>query len=198
MKLLREPLFHFLLLGGALFGIFAFAGRWTEARPDRIVITPGLVENLRLGFTRSSRREPTPQELDAVIEDYVREEVLTREAVARGLDRDDPVVRRRLRERMEFLTEDAVEAAAPTDAQLNEFLQKHPEMFRKQGQLPALADIHDAVQRAWDSARRKQANDEAYQKLRAHYSIEIQKTAPGAAAAAAPSPTTTAPEGTKK
>ena len=55
-----------------------------------------------------------------------------------------------------------------------------------------------AVQRAWDSARRKQANDEAYQKLRAHYSIEIQKTAPGAAAAASPSPTTTAPEGTKK
>ncbi|HWA07999.1 MAG TPA: hypothetical protein VG838_00890 [Opitutaceae bacterium] len=185
MKLLREPLVHFLLLGGALFGIFALAGRWTEQRPDRIVITPGLIENLQLGFARSARRDPTPQELDAVIEDYVREEVLNREAVARGLDRDDPVVRRRLRERMEFLTEDDAEAAAPTDAQLNDFLQQHPESFRRQGNVPPLAEIRDAVQRAWEAARRKEANDAAYQKMRARYSIVIERPAPGAVPAPA-------------
>jgi hypothetical protein len=189
MKFLREPLVHFLLLGAALFGIFGLLGRWTNDRPDRIVITPGLIENLQLGFVRSSQRQPTPKEMDAVIEDYVREEVLNREAVARGLDRDDPVVRRRLRERMEFLTEDGVEAVTPTDAQLNDFLQKHPEMFRRQGTVPALAEIHDAVQRAWDAARRKQANDEAYQKLRAHYAIVIQRPAAPADQAAAPKET---------
>lgn len=180
MKFLREPLVHFLLLGAVLFGVFALAGQWTNERPDRIVITPGLVENLQLGFTRSAKREPTPQELDAVIEDYVREEVLNREAVARGLDRDDPVVRRRLRERMEFLTEDSVEAAPPTDEQLNDFLQKHPETFRQKGRLPALSEVRDAVQRAWETARRKQANDEAYQKLRAHYTIVVERPTPAA------------------
>jgi hypothetical protein len=180
MKLLREPLVHFLLLGAILFGVFALVGRWTNDRPDKIVITPGLIENLQLGFTRSAQRTPTAAELDAVIEDYIREEVLCREAIARGLDRDDPVIRRRLRERMEFFTEDSVDTTAPTDEQLNAFIQKNPAMFRQQGRLPGLGEIRDAVQRAWLAARRKQANDEAYQKLREHYTVVVQRPNPAA------------------
>jgi hypothetical protein len=186
MKFLREPLVHFLLLGALLFGVFALAGRWTNERPDRIVITPGLIENLQLGFTRSAQRAPTAAELDAVIEDYIREEVLDREAVARGLDRDDPVIRRRLREKMEFFTEDSVATAEPTDAQLNDFLQKNPEAFRKQGHLPELAEVREAVQRAWLAASRKQTNDEAYRKLREHYTVVVQRPAPGAESGSKP------------
>jgi hypothetical protein len=179
MKFLREPLVHFLLLGAALFGIFALVGKWTSEQPGQIVITPGMIENLRLGFTRSAGHEPTPQELNATIDDYVREEVLDREAIARGLDRDDPVIRRRLRERMEFFTEDSVESALPTDQDLEDFLQKNPQMFRQHGHTPALAEVRDAVQQAWTAARRRQANDAAYQQMKQHYTIVVQQPKPG-------------------
>lgn len=178
MKFLREPLVHFLVLGGLLFGVFAVVGRWTSERPDRIVITSGLIENLRLGFTRSAQHAPSPAELDAVIDDYVREEVLCREAIAKGLDRDDPIIRRRLREKMEFFMEDSVETAPPTDEQLKSFLHDNPAMFSRQGHTPELAEVRDAVQRAWVAAQRKQTVDEAYRKLKEHYTVVVDRPNP--------------------
>jgi hypothetical protein len=111
--LIREPLIHFLLLGLALFGVFAAFGKSAAPAPEKIVVPAGMIENLKVGFERNASRPPRPDELDNLIEDYVREEVLCREAVARGLDKDDPVIRQRLRKKMEFLTlDDANEAAA--------------------------------------------------------------------------------------
>ena len=65
-----------------------------------------------------------------MIQDRVREEVYCREAIALGLDRDDTVIRRRLRQKMEFVSDDVAAQAAPTDAELNAYLQAHPETFR--------------------------------------------------------------------
>ena len=117
MKILREPLVQFLLIGAALFGIFAAVGRTTAEIPNKIVVPAGMIENLKVSFERGSGRPPTAKELDAVIDDYVREEILCREAIARGLDRDDPIVRRELRKKMEFLTEDDAGATTATEAQ---------------------------------------------------------------------------------
>ncbi len=188
MKFLREPLVHFLVLGALLFGVFALVGRWTGERPDKIVITSGLIENLQLGFTRSTQHAPSAAELDAVIEDYIREEVLCREAIAKGLDRDDPVIRRRLREKMEFFTEDSAVSTPPTDEQLNQFLQANPAMFRQQGRNPQLPEVRDAVQRAWLAARRKQTNDEAYRKMKEHYTVVVERPKPDASGGAGPEP----------
>ena len=118
MKLLREPLVHFLLLGAALFGVFALLGDRGSARPSHIVITPGHLEHLLVSFTRTWQRPPTAPELAGLIDDAIREEVLYREAVAMGLDRDDTIVRRRLRQKLEFLTEETAEMAAPSDEEL--------------------------------------------------------------------------------
>src|SRR4029450_8049258 len=105
MKLLHEPLVHFLLLGAMLFGVFALVGDRGSARASQIVVTPGHLEHLTVSFTRTWQRPPTAQELTELIDDYIREEVLYREAVAMGLDRDDTIVRRRLRQKLEFLAE---------------------------------------------------------------------------------------------
>jgi hypothetical protein len=110
MQLLPEPLGHFLLLGAVLFGVFAWVGDRGSARAGHIVITPGHLEHLTVSFTRTWQRPPTAHELAGLIDDYVREEVLYREAVALGLDRDDTIVRR-LRQKLEFLTEETAEAA---------------------------------------------------------------------------------------
>jgi hypothetical protein len=118
-----------------LFGVFALVDDRGRARTGHLVVTPGHIEHLTVGFTRTWQRPPTAQELAGLIDDYIREEVLYREAVAMGLDRDDTIVRRRLRQKLEFLTEETVETAAPSEAELQTFLQQHPDAFRVESRL---------------------------------------------------------------
>ena len=83
-----------------------------------------------IGFSRTWQRPPTREELDGLIRDRVRAEVYCREAVAMGLDRDDPVIRRRLQQKLEFVTNDIAALAEPTDAQLAEYLKTRADRFR--------------------------------------------------------------------
>jgi hypothetical protein len=129
-KFLREPLVHFLLLGAALFGVWLWRKDAAGSDSGRILVTRARVEQLATGFARTWQRPPTQQELAGLIRDFVREEVCVQEAQKMGLDRDDTIIRRRLRQKFEFLTEDALEAAAPTDADLTAYMRAHPEPFR--------------------------------------------------------------------
>jgi len=115
-KFLREPLFHFLVLGAALFAVWFWKKDAAGGDSRRIVVTQARIRRLTTGFARTQKRPPTDQELAGLVQDFVREEVCVREATARGLDRDDPIIRRRLRQKFEFVTEDALASAAPTDA----------------------------------------------------------------------------------
>lgn len=130
MKLVREPLLHFLLLGAAIFLIHGLVSRHSADKPGEIVVTQGKVENLVTGFTRTWQRPPSQEELQGLIRDYVREEVAYREALAMGLDRDDTIIRRRLRQKWEFLNNNLATQAEPTDADLRAFLQSHPDNFK--------------------------------------------------------------------
>lgn len=131
--LLHEPLLHFVGLGLLLFAWFEWRGSGSGS--SRIVITPGQLEHLASGFARTWQRPPTEAELDALVNDHVREEIATREAVANGLDRDDTIIRRRLRQKLEFLVEDAAEQAPPTDAELRRWMDEHPDAFRTEPQV---------------------------------------------------------------
>jgi hypothetical protein len=129
-RILREPLLHFVVLGAGLFVLFGLVGGPAEERPDRIVISAAKVENLAELFRRTWRRPPTQAEIDGLIEDYIKEEILYREALALGLDRDDIVIRRRLRQKMEFIGEDLAPPVEPTDAELQAVLAEHADRFR--------------------------------------------------------------------
>ena len=128
-RLLREPLVHFLLLGALLFGWSAWQGG-DAAGSNRIVVTPGVVATLAAGFSRTWQRPPSDIELKGLIDEHVKQEIAAREAVAMGLDRDDIVIKRRLRQKLEFLLVDDAGAAPPTDAELKAWLNRHPESFR--------------------------------------------------------------------
>jgi hypothetical protein len=129
-RLLREPLVHFLALGGVIFAIFGRGGSDAGIADRQIVVSEAHIERLAEGFSRTWHRPPAADELDAQIRDYIREEVLYRTALALGLDKDDTIIRRRLRQKMEFLFEDAVPPPQETD--LRAYLQAHPEKFRTQ------------------------------------------------------------------
>lgn len=129
-KLLREPLVHFLLLGAGLFVAFGLVGEHSGSEPGEIVATQGQIDSLAIGFARTWQRPPTDSELEGLIQDHIREEVYYREALALGLDKDDIVIRRRLRQKMEFVTDDVAAQAEPTDDELSAYLKAHPKAFR--------------------------------------------------------------------
>ncbi len=131
-RLLKEPLVHFFALGAVLFGIGIVRGEGSGPAVNRIAITPGAVERLIEGFRLTWQRSPTESEFRGLVEDYLKEEVLYREALEMGLDRDDQVIRRRMRQKLEFLTADLVELFGPTDEDLQAHLDENAELYRQE------------------------------------------------------------------
>jgi PPIC-type PPIASE domain len=153
MKVLREPLLHFILLGAVMFAIYGLVSEERGEKPAHIVVTQGTVGNLAATFARVWRRPPTDPELAGLIQDYVREEVLYREALALGLDRDDTLIRRRLRQKMEFVSEDVAAQAEPSDDDLRAYLQAHPEAFAVEPRFTFRQVYLDPLQRGEHLAR---------------------------------------------
>jgi hypothetical protein len=152
MKLLREPLVLFLLIGALLFGVSAMVGSGPLPESDRrIIVTRGRIENLKLSFHRAEGRDPSPAETQNLIDDYIREEVLCREARTLGLDRDDTIVRSVLRQRMEYL---ALDAGPKRTA-------------------------HDPAGRA---AQKQAVLDASYRKQLANYQVTVERTPSGSLA----------------
>ncbi len=151
----REPLVHFLAIGAGFFLLWYFLSDRVTSQPQRIIITPGHVERLAQQWTKTHLRPPTAEELAGLVEQEIDEEILYREAVAMGLDRDDLIIRRRLAVKMEFLTDDVAALATPTDEQLQTFLDQHPDKFNVES-LTTFAQVY--INR---SQRGAAASDEA-------------------------------------
>jgi hypothetical protein len=181
-RLLREPLFHFLLLGAAIFVAYGLGPRRSGDQPVTIVVTRGQIEAIAAGFARVRQRPPSADELADLIRDRIREEVLCREATALGLGQDDTVIRHRLRQKMEFVSEEIAGQTEPTDAELDAYLRAHADAFlvfvdgRTEGRLPELAEVRDAVRRQWDESRRLEANERFYQELLKRYTVIVEQS----------------------
>ena len=134
-RLAREPLLHFLLLGAALFALHRWASEPAGEAASEIVVSRGRIASLEQPFAQTWQRSPTEAELDGLIEDHIRDEVLYREAVALGLDRDDTVVRRRLRQKLEFLFEDRSLEGEATEPELARHLQENAADYRVESRL---------------------------------------------------------------
>jgi len=135
IKLFKEPLLHFLLIGAALFLLFDWKGNPAalsggQALPEaKIVVTRDAINQVVDQFRKTWQRPPTKTEASALIEDLVRSEIYYREAIAVGLDRDDTVMKRRLRQKMEFILEDITAGLEPTDAELTTYIKKYPDRY---------------------------------------------------------------------
>lgn len=133
-RFLREPLVHFLLIGAALFVAYSFANEEEAVIPNRIIVSSGQIEQLSENFKRTWMRSPNETEMKALIESYIREEVFYREALAMGLDQNDPQVRRRMRMKLEYILED-ISSQYVTDKDLTLFLEQHPDIFKSETEI---------------------------------------------------------------
>ncbi|HUO68129.1 MAG TPA: peptidylprolyl isomerase [Gammaproteobacteria bacterium] len=129
LKLLKDPLLHFLLIGACLFALSAWRGEWIRGGRERIVITADQVAQVRGAAEVLKGRAPTDDELAALIEPTIRDEVLYREALALKLDQNDDEVRKRLVDKMNYLTQDTADPAPSSDAELRKFYDESPARF---------------------------------------------------------------------
>lgn len=117
-----------------LFALYGFFGKRTQEPSEKIVVSASRISNLSDGFARTWQRPPSSEELRGLVEDYIRDEVFYRAGKELGLDLDDVVVRRRVRQKMELLAEE-MSAPEPTEEQLRAYLASHPERFRTDDRL---------------------------------------------------------------
>jgi peptidyl-prolyl cis-trans isomerase C len=133
-KILQEPLLHFLVIGALIFVVFSVANR-EEVNLDekKIVVSAGDIQRLSANWSKKWNRPPTETELQGLVESYIREEVYYREALALGLDQDDTVLRRRLMQKMEFLSNDLADLNNPDETALNDYFLENQDKY----ELPA-------------------------------------------------------------
>ncbi len=126
---LKEPLIHFLLLGGLIFVVYGAINDGPSSA-EEIVISRGQQTSMVDTFARTWQRPPTAEEMDSLMAEHMRQEMAYREALALGLDDNDIIIRRRLRQKLELLAEDTALLAAPSDEQLQQFLDNHADNYQ--------------------------------------------------------------------
>ena len=160
-RFLREPLVQFLLIGAVLFGLYSFAptGLPATVPSSEIRLSVSEIAQLTQLFQSQWRRPPTLQELGQMVENKVQQEILYREALAMGLDKDDEIVKRRMAQKMQFLAEDVAAAHEPTAVELRSWFDKNSAKFAQPPRL-SFRHLYFSPDRRGDRAR-----DDAQQAL---------------------------------
>ncbi len=137
-KLYKEPLLHFLIIGAMIFVLFSIVNTDDAVvTNNKIVVSTDDIERLSSNWSRKWNRPPTVTELQGLVESFIREEVYYREALALGLDQNDTILRRRLMQKMEFLSNDLAELNTPDETALNDYFLDHQDKY----ELPARASF---------------------------------------------------------
>ena len=137
LRCLREPLVHFTVLGGLVFLAFAAFSDPANKPRSKAQVDVSIVEAERLvdRFRAIWRRPPSKTELDALLDQYIREEMLVREAISLSLDEDDAVIRQRLAQKMDFLIASASTAQPVSDEELKDFMAQNQASYRTEARL---------------------------------------------------------------
>jgi PPIC-type PPIASE domain len=130
----RDPILHFLLIGGLLFVVYGRVAPMDKGG-ERIVVTQAMVDDLARQHQARWMRPATEQELANLVDAHVRDEIMYREGLALGLDRDDPVIKRRVRQKLDIVVEEQLASAAPSEAELSAYLAQHAARFTRPASL---------------------------------------------------------------
>jgi len=130
-NIIRNPLLHFFILGVLIYVAYGSFSVQEYSDPQRtIVVSPTTINWLENSWEKRWNRPPTKEELDGLINQYIRETVLYREALALQLDKNDTIVRRRLAQKFEFLTQDLIEVPKPSDEELAVFFNENINKYK--------------------------------------------------------------------
>jgi peptidyl-prolyl cis-trans isomerase C len=156
-RIIREPLVHFLFLGALIFFTASFINNRNRLADKTIFIGNDKIANIYRLYTITNGAPPTKKQLDAMIDDYIKEEVFYRESLKMRLDKGDEIIRRRLSQKMEFLQTDLSIVPAPTESQLLAFYQNHLASFRDSGEVSFTHIYFNADKTGEEDAKRRAA-----------------------------------------
>ena len=132
MKLLREPLVQFMFIGAFIYLLYGvFAEPAVEETDKTIIVSAGEIDWMKTSWQKRWNRPPTEKEFDGLIQQYIRETVLYREALTMGLNKHDQIIRRRLAQKLEFLAKDLVTLIPPTDEELLTYFEEHQARYQE-------------------------------------------------------------------
>ena len=181
-KLLKEPLLHFLLIGVGLFFLFSQLNSDEESSDtEQIIINKSNLAVLSSTFIEENNIPPTDKEIQELLENDIREEILSREAIAIGLDKGDRIIRHRLAQKMQYLFEDVAMVDEPSDEVLKIYFQENKASFKKEESTEKLeySKLKQQVKRKWLEKEQKKENEIFYEDLKSRYEIilddEIRK-----------------------
>ena len=168
---LKEPLLHFLLIGTGLFFLFSHLNDDIN-NTNQIIISKSKTEILFSTFQEENGRAATYKEMQKILEDDIREEVLYREAIAIGLDKDDKVIRHRLAQKMKYLFEDVSMTEEPSEEVLKAFFQKNQKEDQKNLEY---SNLKQQLKAEWIEEEKKKENEVFYNNLKSRYKIIIDE-----------------------
>lgn len=163
LNLIREPVVLFFLLGFLVFVVYQRATGYVEQSKKRIIVSQTQVAIMEESFTKTWNRPPGEEEMEALIQDFIMDEIFYNEAVAMGLDKTDLTVKRRLRQMMEMMI-DEYATIFPSEDQLRIYLEDNPEKFRREDQI-TFRQLHfpmEEIEEARQFLQRMQANEKSY------------------------------------
>jgi hypothetical protein len=131
MKFFREPLVQFFIIGMCIYGAYALYGTPEDGlESNTIVVDASRIDAFKTAWEQRWNRLPTEQELNGLIDQFIREDILYREAIAMGLDKDDPITRRRMAQKLEFLSKDIASLKEPEEGELESFFEENKEQYK--------------------------------------------------------------------
>ena len=134
VRFLKEPLVHFVLIGGAVYLLFGLFGQSESddaaEKENTIVVTEGEINWLGEMWQKKWNRPPSDVEMGGLVRDHLRQTVLYREAVAMGLDKDDVIIRRRMAQKLEFLAQDLITPEEATEEELQAFFKENIDRYQ--------------------------------------------------------------------
>lgn len=155
-KIVTEPFIQFLILGGLLFLLVSYIQRTKEMASRQITVDGDRVGLMLVNYKSQTGSLPTKQQLDAMIDNYIKEEISYREAKNMGLDKDDEIIRRRLSQKFDFMQTDLTETAPPTEEQLKQFYTNNPAMFQKESTV-SFSHVYFSTDKSNDSMAKQRA-----------------------------------------
>jgi len=155
-RLFKEPLIQFLILGTVLFFVYSYIQRQTDVQAREITVDNEQVNLMIVNYKTQTGNLPTKQQLDAMIDNYIKEEISYREAKKMGLDKDDEIVRRRLSQKFDFLQTDLTEIPSPAEEQLQQFYTNNPALFRDSATV-SFSHIYFSTDNSDDSIAKQRA-----------------------------------------
>jgi len=127
-NLFKEPFIHFIIIGIGLFLLYGLVSEKTDSK-NTIIINDFDLDNIISSWEMQWKRLPTEQELQNLIDQNIKQEIFYQEALKMNLDHNDEIIKRRLAQKMQFLSNDIAKLVEPTDKELNEYYQKHSDKY---------------------------------------------------------------------